>query len=76
VGGFLVLVGLIVGILLRRRKNKKKFPTKIPLEDAKKRESVMTVIKDIKVLNKLGGGHFSDVYRGEWQAHNFFKLKK
>ena len=31
----------------------------------------MTVISDIVVKNRLGGGHFSDVYKGEWQVMIF-----
>ena len=40
-----------------------------------KRESTtlkMTVISDIKVGKRLGGGNFSDVYRGKWQVYRIF----
>ena len=30
--------------------------------------SLQNTVKDVKVLNKLGGGNFGEVYRGEWKV--------
>lgn len=74
VGGVLavVFVAILVAFILRRRRNKAKSENDVPLQEKKKsRETAkITVLKDVVVLNKLGGGHFSDVYKGEWQVNS------
>ena len=30
--------------------------------------AMQNAVKDVKILNKLGGGNFGEVYRGEWKV--------
>ena len=61
---------------MRRRKSDKRDdeekPSVIAMEPATIEmvpTNTMTVISDIKVQKRLGGGNFSDVYKGEWQVN-------
>jgi hypothetical protein len=64
IGGFAFLLCVVVMVtVLYRRKNKKIVEEFIPLENKS-----ITAVTDIVVKARLGGGHFSDVYKGEWQV--------
>jgi hypothetical protein len=73
--GFLLCIALIAFLVIRRRNRKsiKNTPEKAP-EDPIPMQTIIepkiTKITDITVKKRLGGGHFSDVYQGEWQVFN------
>jgi hypothetical protein len=89
VGGILAAIFVIIVVLvilfLRRRKNNNDKPSEsaspkstrssniLALESLK---SAQAVVKDIVVQNKLGGGHFSVVYKALWQGSTSVALKK
>jgi Na+/glutamate symporter len=86
--GAILIGIIVALILVKRRKNKKTEEdspksdeeASVPLQPVtpkqeivtEKKDPKLTVITEIKVKNKLGGGHFSDVYKGEWQVNFFF----
>jgi hypothetical protein len=67
-GALLVIIAVIVAILLLRRRRRNVVDSEVPLQERKAVEAKITTITDVRVGTRLGGGHFSDVYSGEWQV--------
>jgi hypothetical protein len=66
-----VVASGVVGFLYWRKKNATETSAElIPLQ------SNWKTITDIKILERLGGGNFGEVYRGIWQSTTFVALKK
>jgi flagellar biogenesis protein FliO len=74
VGGFFVILLLIIALIYYKKKQRKspEPSQEVPLQNISVEkpptDSKMTVIKDIQVKHRLGGGNFSDVYLGDWQV--------
>ena len=60
---FLVCITAIVVFIVQRRSEKEYMSNALELE-----ERSVTKVKDVIILNRLGGGTYSDVYKGEWQV--------
>jgi predicted lipid-binding transport protein (Tim44 family) len=73
--GGLVVLGIIAFLIFRKmRKSKNSTSENISLNSRQSADpqQKMTIIKDIIVKNRLGGGHFSDVFKAEWQVPRIF----
>jgi hypothetical protein len=68
--GGLVGILLIILIILRRLKKRKQAALDTVLINSPPKSPGLTTVKDIVVKTRLGGGYFSDVYKGEWQVQN------
>ena len=79
----MLLLAAIIFIRRKRRTSAKQLneespnTPEVPLTTFENKDSVkITTIKDIKVGKRLGGGNFSDVYKGEWQVNFLIMMKK
>jgi hypothetical protein len=66
--GFILLVTVALFLFLRRRKQ--------PASNMELEVIGMKDIKDIVIRERVGGGHFADVYRGMWNGVTPVALKK
>ena len=73
---FLLIFAILIFFLIRRRRNNKKVDNESP-KDVPKSASIelsnrtvksMGLIKEVKILEKLGGGKFGEVFLGEWNT--------
>jgi exopolysaccharide biosynthesis predicted pyruvyltransferase EpsI len=69
-----VIVAIAAGVtafLIKRRKNNKKAGGDVELSASVKKTDELEsipVVKNVKIKERLGGGNFGDVYRGEWKG--------
>ncbi len=73
IGVVLLLVGVLAVVLLRRRKNSESGRSEIPMRPTASASSTISdfkSLKNVKVMNRLGGGNFGDVYKGVWNVRS------
>ena len=72
VGGIFLIGILILIIFLRRKRTFKKLPKQRNLTNSiELKSSVDKMILNIKIGERIGGGAFSDVYKGQWNVNKY-----
>ena len=61
----LLVIVIIVVLFLKKRKNKKQPPNELDMIPAR---ATVTKLGNVQVLEQLGGGNFSDVFKGKWEV--------
>lgn len=73
-----VIAGLLIGIIIYRKRAKE--ATKRPHKKSHDEDVEMVkiphekVIKGVTIKDRLGGGNFGDVFRGDWRVENISKI--
>ena len=66
VGGFIVIAVLAVILFIIMRRKRDKSNTSVAMETV---DSIKSIVSDIVIKERIGGGNFGDVYRGLWNVN-------